>query len=230
MKFAGTLLGLASMLLLVSCGGGGGGSTGGTTSGNGSGSGSQTLLTVSLSGDYFAVPASDPDFNASGAGGVTTGLVQPTLGPDGLPVITSKAQQPGTTINDVNAVGEIQWWSAPRAGVVQDFAAKVDPLPFSFDNFFPAGQTSDSLTMRTVHWKGTITTTAAGTLIFDGAADDDLWVFVDSKLVVDNGGVKNFQAPVDVPLAVAAGTHSIDVFYADRSMAKATIALAIRLQ
>jgi len=217
------------MFLLVSCGGGGG-NAGGTTSGNGSGSGSQTLLTVSLSGDYYAVPVSDPDFNASGTGGVTTGLVQTTLGPDGLPVITAKAQQAGTTINDVNAVGEIQWWSAPRAGVVQDFSAKADPLPFSFNNFFPTGQADDSLTMRTVHWKGTITTTSAGTLIFDGAADDDLWVFVDNKLVVDNGGVKNFQAPVDVLLAVTAGSHTIDVFYADRSRAKATIALAIRLQ
>jgi fibro-slime domain-containing protein len=227
MKRVRTILGLSLVFVLVSCGGGGGG--GGTTIGAG-GSGSQTLLTISLTGDYFAVPATDADFNASGTGGVTTGLVQATLGPNGFPRVTAKASDPATRIFDVDANSEIQWWTTNHPGVTKDVSAKSDPLPFSFDDFFPTGQGNDLTLMRTAHWKGTITAPNTGSLIFNGAADDDLWVFMDGVLVIDNGGVKSFQTPVAQTVPITSGAHSLDIFYADRSQNKATIALAIREQ
>jgi fibro-slime domain-containing protein len=228
MKHLWKIAGLSLIVVLASCGGGGGGNNG--ISLGSSGSGSQTLLTVTLTGDYFAVPATDPDFNASGTGGLTTGLVQNTLGPDGFPVVTAKASNPGTRIFDVNASNEILWWSTTEPGVTKDVSAKADPLPFSFDNFFPTGQTNDLTLMRTAHWHGTINAPNTGSLIFNGAADDDLWVFMDGVLIVDNGGVKSFQTPVDVTTAVTAGAHTLDIFYADRSQNKATLVLAIREQ
>jgi fibro-slime domain-containing protein len=227
MKRVRTILGLSLVFVLVSCGGGGGG--GGTTIG-GSGSGSQTLLTISLTGDYFAVPATDADFNASGTGGVTTGLVQPTLGPNGFPRVTAKASDPTTRIFDVDANSEIQWWTTSHPGVTKDVAARSDPLPFAFDNFFSTGQTNDLTLMRTAHWKGTLTAPNTGSLIFNGAADDDLWVFMDGALIIDNGGVKSFQTPVAQTVPITAGAHTLDIFYADRSQNKATLALAIREQ
>lgn len=231
MKRVLTLVGLSLGFLLVSCGGGGGNSAGTTLgSGSGSGSGSQTLLTISLTGDYFAVPATDPDFNASGAGGVTTGLVQAQLGPNGFPVVTAKASDPTTRIFDAAANGEIQWWTTNQPGVTKDVSAKLDPLPFAFDNFYPTGQNTDQPLMRTAHWKGTLTAPNTGSLIFNGAADDDLWVFMDGVLIIDNGGVKSFQTPVAQTVPVTQGTHTLDVFYADRSQNKATLALAIREQ
>jgi fibro-slime domain-containing protein len=228
MKHVRTILGLSLVFVLVSCGGGGG-NNGGITIGNGSGSGSQTLLTISLTGDYFAVPATDADFNASGTGGVTTGLVQTTLGPNGFPRVTAKASDPTTRIFDVDANSEIQWWTTNHPGVTKDVAAKSDPLPFAFDNFFPNNQ-NDLTLMRTAHWKGTLTAPNTGSLIFNGAADDDLWVFMDGVLVIDNGGVKSFQTPVAQTVPITAGAHTLDIFYADRSQNKATLALAIREQ
>jgi fibro-slime domain-containing protein len=188
------------------------------------------LLTVTLTGDYFAVPSSDADFNAAGTGGLTTGLVQPTLGPNGFPRVTAKASDPATRIFDVDSNSEIQWWTTTHPGVTKDVSAKADPLPFAFDNFFPTGQTNDATLMRTAHWKGTIVAPSTGSLSFSGSADDDLWVFMDGALVVDNGGVKSFQTPVAQNVAITAGSHTIDIFYADRSQNKATLALAIREQ
>ena len=227
MKHVRTILGLLLVFVLVSCGGGGGGNGSGITIGSGSGSGSQTLLTISLSGDYFAVPATDADFNASGTGGVTTGLVQSTLGPNGFPRVTAKASDPTTRIFDVDVNSEIQWWTTNHPGVTKDVSAKSDPLPFTFDNFFPTGQTSDLTLMRTAHWKGPLTAPKTGSLIFSGSADDDLWVFMDGVLVIDNGGVKGFQTPVAQTVPITAGAHTLDIFYADRSQNKATLALAI---
>ena len=228
MKRVWTVLGLALVMMFAACGGGGGGG-GGTTIGGG-GTGSQTLLTVTLTGDYFAVPTTDADFNAEGTGGLTTGLVQPTLGPNGFPRVTAKASDPATRIFDVDANSEIQWWTTNHPGITKDVAAKADQLPFTFDNFFPTGQTSDATLMRTAHWKGTIVAPNTGSLSFSGAADDDLWVFMDSALVVDNGGVKSFQTPVAQNVPITAGSHTIDIFYADRSQNKATLVLAIREQ
>jgi hypothetical protein len=53
---------------------------------------------------------------------------------------------------------------------------------------------------------------------------------MDGALVVDNGGVKSFQTPVSQMVPITAGAHTLDIFYADRSQNKATLALAIREQ
>ena len=230
-RFCGVIC-LAMVVVLASCGGGGGGGTtiGSGTGSNSGGTGGQTLLTISLKGDYFSVPSSDPDFNATSGAGVITGLVQPNLGPNGFPVVTAKASDPATRIFDTNASGEIQWWTTAEPGVQVDVSQKADPLPFAFDNFYPTGQTGDATLMRTAHWKGTLNAPNTGTLIFDAFGDDDLWIFIDGKLAVDNGGVKGFQNPTDVSYSITIGAHTIDVFYADRSQSKATLALAVREQ
>src|ERR1700727_859607 len=65
----------------------------------------------SVSASYFTITSLDPDTEGA-ITGVETGLVQTTLGPDGLPV----ASAPGT-FSDVNAGGELLWWT-PHAGFV----------------------------------------------------------------------------------------------------------------
>src|ERR1700727_421334 len=65
----------------------------------------------SVSASYFTITSLDPDTEAP-ITGVVPGLVQTTLGPDGLPVESA----PGT-FQDVNAAGELLWWT-PHAALV----------------------------------------------------------------------------------------------------------------
>jgi fibro-slime domain-containing protein len=230
MKHSRLLALLSLVLSFAACGGGGSGSSsgGGSTIGGG-GSGTPTMLTITLKGDYFAIPTNDPDFHPAGTGPVA-GLVQSTLGPTGLPMVSTKGRDPLYSISDLNSNSEILWWSTAEPGSVQDFSAKFDALPFTFQNFFPVNQTNDALFMRTVHWKGTITAPSAATLIFTEAADDSVWVFIDGKLVVDDGGIKSTQTAQDVSTPITTGDHSIDIFYADRSQAQAALGLVVRSQ
>jgi fibro-slime domain-containing protein len=229
MKYLRCLGLLPLIVALASCGGGGGGSTGGSTIGGGTGSGSQSLLTITMTGDYFSSPTTDPDFQAVETGPVT-GLVQPTLGPNGFPKVSTKGQTSTYSITDVNSNGEILWWSLSGRSKTQDITAKADTLPFTFQNFFPTGQTTDSNFMRTVHWKGTITSQSAKTLTFSVFADDDLWIYIDGNLVVDDGGVKSNQAASSQNVSLAAGNHTLDIFYTDRHTTQATLGLAVTSQ
>jgi fibro-slime domain-containing protein len=225
MRYLRLLALLSIVLSLAACGGGGGGGSS-SIGGNSGGSGGQTLLTITMTGDYFTTPTTDPDFQGAETG-LTTGLVQSTLGPNGFPKITTKGQTPTYAITDVNAGGEILWWSTSGRSRTQDVTAKADPLPFTFQNFFPTGQTTDSNFMRTAHWKGTISAPSAKTLTFTVFADDDLWIFIDGNLVVDDGGVKTNQAASSQTASVASGNHSIDIFYTDRHMTQASLGLGI---
>lgn len=240
-----SLLLLSSILLftLVSCGGG-------SSSGGGGNPPPPNLLTITLKGDYFKVPLSgnDPDFYrppAPSGSQVVPGLVQNTLGPNGMPKVSTNGQNanfaaPSTPITDVDSTtGELRWWSASGAaiaspfGITQEQSGKSDQLPFQFSsNFFPQGEVSDDNFMRTVHWKGTVSVTNASTLIFTIYADDDCWIFLDNTLAIDNGGVKTApsQPPTGQNVQVTAGSHTIDIFYADRSKSQAAMVLAIQKQ
>jgi len=52
-----------------------------------------TVRADEITGYFYSVPnnhAQDPDFQGGIDGGTVTGLVQNTLGPDGLPVVSAK--------------------------------------------------------------------------------------------------------------------------------------------
>src|SRR3984957_7888996 len=91
----------------------------------------------SVSASYWTLTSANPDTGGD-ITGVVTGLVKNTLGPDGLPVEST----PGT-FADVNASGELLWWT-PQPGLVLPGTTFAYPttvsLPFNIQsNFFPDG-------------------------------------------------------------------------------------------
>jgi fibro-slime domain-containing protein len=182
---------------------------------------SPALAGGSLTGAYFILPGTHPDVGHGADDKIVTGLVQKRLGPSGLPIVTAFGRGfkgDSGPIKDVDAAGQLMWYSTAGKNGVRREKIVEQRLPFSFDAFYPDGKSADggSNGYLAVHWSGTFTLPKTESIGFSEGSDDDSWVFVDGRLVVDNGGVKPLA---DAPFTVArlaAGPHTFDVFYADR--------------
>jgi fibro-slime domain-containing protein len=185
-----------------------------------------------LQANYFEVPVSDPDFTGQADFNTITGLVQNTLGPDGLPVVSAIGKTysgPSGPITDVNSLGELNWWT-PGARVDQGVSftelfdtSAVTTIPLSFTNFFPTALGNDSTYFRTAEWTGDFTLASPATATFFLGSDDDAWLYVDGKLTVDNGGIKPDTVAPTVTSTLPSGTHTFALFYADRRGSNAQI-------
>lgn len=193
-----------------------------------------------LVGNYYVLPNNIPgtprhiDVQSGIDGGIVTGLVQSTLGPNGLPVATNLAMTRvagSGNIQDLNTnTNEILWWTPGRTGnrTVLFEKTQADSTPFTMlQNFFPDGQTSNAWGFRAVHWSGAFFTTQAAiaSLTMSVQADDDAWVFINNTLAVDNGGVKAIGRVSNLlgTGMVVAGWNTIEIFFADRNQVQSGI-------
>lgn len=186
----------------------------------GAGSASASALTVS----YFTLSSSHPDVDLD-INGVVTGLVNPTLGPDGLPVVSAFSQSLTGSghLNDTNGLGELQWWT-PHGGIVTAGTTFAYPgtltVPINISsNFFPngpGGNNGGDVGFLSAHLQGTFDTPAGGTITLSLGADDDAWIFIDGNLVVDLGGVHPLSTAPVTSDPLSAGSHTLDIFFADR--------------
>jgi fibro-slime domain-containing protein len=174
----------------------------------------------SVSANYWTLTSANPDTGGA-ITGVVTGLVQSTLGPDGLPVEST----PGT-FQDVNAAGELLWWTPQPglvlAGTTYNYPTTVT-LPFNFEtNFFPnsptapPGSDGGDVGFTSAILSGTFDTPAGGSVTFTLGSDDDAWVFLNGQLVVDNGGIHGLATAPTVITDLAPGVNTVEVFFADR--------------
>jgi fibro-slime domain-containing protein len=186
-----------------------------------------------LTADFFTLSPSDPDVGHD-IPGVQTGLVESTLGSDGLPVASALALTgfpfgSSNHISDVNASNEILWWSSPQ--VTPDAQNVTVNLPYD-QVLYPNGtgipnstdgDGSDGYT--TAHLSGTFNLASVGTITMSLGSDDDAWVFVNGQLVDDNGGVHGFSdVPFDVTAALNVGVNTLDIFFADRHVTGSELA------
>lgn len=175
-----------------------------------------------ITGDYYILSSSHPDVENGIDGVIVPGLVDPSLGPNGLPVASAFGLGyggPSGPITDVNGNNEILWWTA-HGGIVTFEKTQNDTLPLAFNSsFFPndgSGNGGDN-GFRAVHWSGTFDLGAGGgTVSLTLGADDDAWVFIDGTLADDAGGVHALAAAPFTSSPLGAGTHTIDIFFADR--------------
>lgn len=197
----------------------------------------QVAIAISLTGYYFKVPNTSPKTNPDFQNGIDNktvkGLVQSTLGPDGLPVVsTAGTSHSGGSgpITDVNSSGEILWWSTTSThGVTYEKTQNDSDANFSTygSSFYPGGQSNDSSFFRTVHWSGTLNFASAGSTTFKLGSDDDAFLFVDNQLQVDNGGVKANSPVLTASSNLSAGSHNFDLFFADRNTTGSGITFSI---
>jgi fibro-slime domain-containing protein len=188
-----------------------------------------------LTGQYFRVTTAHPDFgdaNIDIDGHVVTGLVESGLGTNGLPVASVFGRTGSFASGNVAGGGhflgfdagtnELDWWT-PNGGTVTADGVAAAGMGSSLDlsSFYPSGGSFNGGAngFRTAHFFGTFTLTNIGTAVFDLNADDDAWLFIDGELALDNGGVKdlvNSNAVMGTLNNLSAGTHTVDLFFADR--------------
>ncbi len=181
-----------------------------------------------VTASFYVMSPANPDVNEN-ITGLTTGLVNSTLGPDGLPVastygLTNFPIGSSNHFRDINPItGELLWWT-PQAGKVSFSSTSTVSLPYSNNALFPPGSNHDgSSGFVSARFDATFATPAGGNVTFSLGSDDDAWIFLDGKLVVDDGGVHaNTVVPTKIS-NLSAGTHTVDVFYADRYPTQASL-------
>lgn len=190
-----------------------------------------------LSADWFIMSTANVDADNS-IDGTQTGLVLSELGPSGLPVKSpfsgSFPTSSSNNIQDVNTTTqEIQWWTPSATISVDPFYPSTVAIPFNQPtNLFPggAGSNGGNIGFTTAHFYGTFELPSAGSISLSLGADDDAWIFIDEQLVVDLGGVKPLATAPFTTSPLSAGTHRIDLFFADRHVSQSGLVFNAEVQ
>lgn len=176
--------------------------------------------------------------------GVVTGMVAPTL-TGGLPT-------PGPSIvaGASSAANFAKWFTdSPGFNLAMPFSLDLtegppgtfsvsDPTFFPLDGLLFGNQGRSSNFHFTLHLEGLLSfsdPTAGADKSFSFTGDDDLWIFVDGKLVIDLGGVHgaasaSFTEETLKGLGLAAGTsYDLDIFFAERHTSASTFAITTTL-
>jgi uncharacterized repeat protein (TIGR01451 family)/fibro-slime domain-containing protein len=185
-----------------------------------------------LSASWFSMATSDSDHGVNQG----TGKLASTLGPNGFPVLNAAGQ---SVLHDFDPVTkELTWWNPAKNSNVAVLSNPVYPstitLPFTDNNMFTnttvLGANGDnSSAFLTAFFQGQFTLASPENVTFSVCSDDDEFVYLDSVLVVDNGGIHSTACASPVIASVTAGTHTLTVFYADRQFTQATFSLSANL-
>jgi hypothetical protein len=177
---------------------------------------------ATLSATYYEVlnGTGAPDFGGSGSPNVALGSA---LGPNGLPVVSTSS--PGVSLFDPST-HELTWWSPSMNPAVIATGTGTISLPYG-SNMFPVNSTggSDGTAFETAVFSGKFSLASSAIVSFSLGSDDDSFIYVDGSLIGQNPGIHGVtDVDFDSP-TLAAGAHTISVFYADREETGAFLSL-----
>lgn len=183
-----------------------------------------------LAVSYFtAVERGDPDFHTTGCCVFPKHLVQATLGPGGLPLLSAEygSGDKGYVVHDVNRFGEIAWWTPGPTIASTGFG--VAALPIENEHFFPPNGVGpdNAHGFQTAIFRGILHVSAAGQVQFRVGADDVAFVYLDGALVADVGGVHPRVTLPVVSQLLQPGDYCLALFYADLYPDHAKLSFAI---
>jgi fibro-slime domain-containing protein len=175
----------------------------------------QTSLYIYLSGILRTFAAGTPNFGVGNGDSPPTQFVSSTIGAGGTPVFQSVN---GLTTVDTAAHFNA-WWSG--TGTVYSITLSNIPgtsiYSFTSNSFYPASQTSPYFTYAINTY-----ITYTGGEVFQYNSIDDLWVFINGKLVINLGGVRTTLPSSATSVSLDSlgltknNTYSFDLFYAHR--------------
>ncbi len=159
-----------------------------------------------LLGTYYNMSNQHPDMQRW-ITGFEPGYVQSTL----------TGSMPTLTTYGATRVSQWDWWTDQyKVGQRNDSTADLQSGFAS--SFFPAivntGLSGDPYHFA-VKWTGQFYVSEAKAYTYSMGSDDDAWLFIDKQLVLDLGGVHGLTYG-NYTINLAAGTHDIDIFFAER--------------
>ena len=167
--------------------------------------------------------------------GVSNDYVLSTLGPDGLPVFNPNFTASGSVLAPnsayLNSSKELLYWTlgaGPSGATIKtDGSGTIALSSTSVNMFAPGTGGTDAVYEETAILTGQFSVGGPSNVTFNVGADDMAFVYVDGQLVQSLGGIHaDTSAPGNTLYYSAAGTHNVEIFYADRDVTQATLSFS----
>ncbi len=213
---------------------------------------------IELSGTLRDFQQSHPDMEYPDKSfGLRQGIVQPTLGEDGKPVLNPDADLANAMIAGSESFN--QWYrnvegvnrSVPLSIELNDADGdgiyRFEASKHNGQSFFPIdgqlfgneGNPHNYHFTFEIHTKFTYTQPAQRDqdMVFEFSGDDDVWVYINDHLVVDLGGVHsevfgsvNVDTLADQLGLEAGQTYDFDFFFAERHLTESNFTIETTIQ
>jgi fibro-slime domain-containing protein len=191
-----------------------------------------TAAHADMAVSYYTVQTDGRDFGPVICCFVTNNEVLNTLGPDNLPVY-NPAVTGGPVLQDHASNGELLWFtqstgSATTPTVTHTGSAVISGNSYINGSMFQPNGTgsNDANGFQTAVFSGQFTFATPQTFDFSIGADDDALLFIDGQSVLQLGGIHG-NTFLSHTVDLSAGTHTFDLFYADRQETAASLSFSI---
>jgi len=163
-----------------------------------------TIANAGLTGTYYNLPNTHPDMEGN-ITGWQPGYVESTL----------IGAMPTLTPYGAGIIKQWDWWTSPHLSFTRVDSDSDLQSAFTTSWFpIPASLPGDRYDFA-VNWSGKFYVADDKSYTYSMGSDDDSWLFIDKKLVLDLGGVHGMTYN-NYTLPLTQGYHDIDIFFAER--------------